>query len=214
MARVRQLDAQHATHRAQKRIKPGRTVGAQVTDNRLFHASNDELQIDADLRWEASTKVTDIAATRHPCELDRDNDTCTHPDHDRDAEWAKEALDCLDLPGHEFTAARKPPRSAAAAAASRPRLSRTTTLTPVDMTWHDRARCRGEDLTLFFGVDGERRPERELREHHAKQICGDCFFQTRCLDQNIDEKNGVFGGTTAEERKAERRRRQRRKRAA
>ena len=27
--------------------------------------------------------------------------------------------------------------------------------------WQDAAACRGEDLVLFFGPDGERQPERE-----------------------------------------------------
>lgn len=218
MGRVRQLDAQHATHRAQKRIKPGRRVGAQVTDHHIFNAPQDEFAVSANERWEAALKVTDKAASGHPCELDPFNGVivCRHPDHERDADWARTALDVLALPGDEFTTKPAPARSAAAAAASRPRLSRTTrtTLTRLDVSWHDRARCRGEDLTLFFGTDGERRPERELREHHAKQICGDCFFRAQCLDQNIDEKDGVFGGTTADERQAERRRRMRRKRTA
>lgn len=214
MARVHQLDAQHATHRAQKQIKPGRRVGTQITDNRLFHASGAEFQVDRDLRWKASLKITDRAVSGHPCELDPAAGVteCQHPDHDRDAEWAKEALDVLGLPGEDLTPVEDwqpdPPP-----VRQRARLSRSA-VTRLDVTWHDRARCRGEALNLFFGGEGERRPERELREHRAKQVCGDCFFQARCLDQNIDEKSGVFGGTTPEERKIVRRRRMRRKRAA
>jgi len=34
--------------------------------------------------------------------------------------------------------------------------------------WQDAAACRGEDLLLFFGPDGERQPEREIRERKAK----------------------------------------------
>ncbi|HLI41110.1 MAG TPA: WhiB family transcriptional regulator, partial [Streptosporangiaceae bacterium] len=37
--------------------------------------------------------------------------------------------------------------------------------------WQDAAACRGEDLLLFFGPDGERQPEREIRERKAKEIC-------------------------------------------
>ena len=34
-------------------------------------------------------------------------------------------------------------------------------------------RARGEDLLLFFGPDGERQPEREIRERKAKEVCAD-----------------------------------------
>ena len=34
--------------------------------------------------------------------------------------------------------------------------------------WQDAAACRGEDLMLFFGPDGERQPERDIRERKAK----------------------------------------------
>ena len=36
--------------------------------------------------------------------------------------------------------------------------------------WQDAAACRGEDLMLFFGPDGERQPERDIRERKAKQV--------------------------------------------
>ena len=34
--------------------------------------------------------------------------------------------------------------------------------------WQDAGLCRGKDIVLFFGPDGERQPEREVRERKAK----------------------------------------------
>lgn len=78
--------------------------------------------------------------------------------------------------------------------------------------WHDQAACLGEDLVLFFGPDGERQPEREVRERKAKAICERCPVRAECLDYalNRPEKYGLWSGLNAEERNVERRRRQRR----
>lgn len=80
-----------------------------------------------------------------------------------------------------------------------------------DWTWQDDAQCRGEDLMLFFGPDGERQPEREARERKAKEICAQCSVRTTCLDYAIatPEKYGVYGGLNEDERATERRRRMR-----
>ena len=40
--------------------------------------------------------------------------------------------------------------------------------------WQDAAACRGTDVVLFFGPDGERQPEREIRERKAKAMCASC----------------------------------------
>ncbi|MBB4931798.1 WhiB family redox-sensing transcriptional regulator [Lipingzhangella halophila] len=81
-----------------------------------------------------------------------------------------------------------------------------------DWTWQDDAQCRGEDLTLFFGPDGERQPEREARELKAKEICSQCPVRTLCRDDAIARKDlwGVRGGLAPEELTAERKRRMRR----
>ena len=42
--------------------------------------------------------------------------------------------------------------------------------------WQDAAACKGEDLLLFFGPDGERQPEREIRERKAKGVCAVCWI--------------------------------------
>ncbi len=82
--------------------------------------------------------------------------------------------------------------------------------------WQDSAACRGEALSLFFGPDGERQPEREIRERKAKAICAQCPVRQECLDYAVSkpEKYGVWGGLNEDERAAERRRRLRRARAA
>jgi len=40
--------------------------------------------------------------------------------------------------------------------------------------WQDAAACRGKEVVLFFGPDGERQPEREIRERKAKAVCAAC----------------------------------------
>src|ERR1039457_5823411 len=82
--------------------------------------------------------------------------------------------------------------------------------------WQDAAACRGEDLLLFFGPDGERQPEREIRERKAKGVCAACPVRLECLNYAVSrpEKYGTWGGLNEDERSAERRRRMRRGNAA
>lgn len=82
--------------------------------------------------------------------------------------------------------------------------------------WQDNARCRGEDLLLFFGPDGERQRDREARERQAKQVCMGCSARIDCLNAAIgrNEKAGTWGGLNPEELALERRRRMRRVNAA
>ncbi|MGS2645915.1 WhiB family transcriptional regulator [Streptosporangium sp. G12] len=65
---------------------------------------------------------------------------------------------------------------------------------------------------LFFGPDGERQPERDLRERKAKAICAQCLVRSECLDYALSrpEKYGTYGGLNEDERASERRRRMRR----
>ncbi|MGW4406563.1 WhiB family transcriptional regulator [Nonomuraea sp. NPDC004702] len=78
-------------------------------------------------------------------------------------------------------------------------------------SWQERARCRGEDLVLFFGPEGERQPERDVREWKAMLLCRSCPVRTACLNYALDlpEKYGVWGGLSEEERATQRRRRMR-----
>ena len=82
--------------------------------------------------------------------------------------------------------------------------------------WQNDAACRGESTELFFGRDGERLPERAIREEKAKQLCRGCPVRTECLDYAVSrpEKYGTYGGLNEDERAAERRRRMRRAAAA
>lgn len=84
-------------------------------------------------------------------------------------------------------------------------------MTAPSWAWQDDANCRGEDLVLFFGPDGERQPERDVRERKAKAICSGCPVRNACLNYALErpEKYGTWGGLNEDERASERRRRQR-----
>ncbi|MFI7448144.1 WhiB family transcriptional regulator [Nonomuraea sp. NPDC049714] len=77
--------------------------------------------------------------------------------------------------------------------------------------WQNSASCRGEDLVLFFGPDGERQPERDVRERKAKAICAGCPVRSECLEFSLShpERAGLWGGLNEDERVSARRRRQR-----
>jgi len=76
------------------------------------------------------------------------------------------------------------------------------------VSWQDRAACRGMDVSLFVGPDGERRPEREAREAKAKAVCASCPVRAQCLDYALGKsiKHGIWGGLNEEERARVRRR--------
>lgn len=79
-------------------------------------------------------------------------------------------------------------------------------------SWMQDAACRGEDLVLFFGPDGERPPQKDIREREAKAICAQCPARNECVDYALSrpEKYGTWGGLNEDERASERRRRMRR----
>jgi WhiB family redox-sensing transcriptional regulator len=85
----------------------------------------------------------------------------------------------------------------------------------LDVSWQDRAACRDMDV-LFFGPDGEPRPEREIREAEAKKVCVSCPVRRQCLDYALGNsiKHGIWGGLDQEERARERRRRASHRKAA
>lgn len=75
-------------------------------------------------------------------------------------------------------------------------------------SWQDDVNCQGEDLLLFFGPEGERQPERDVRERRAKAVCAGCPARAACLDYAIESRaTGVWGGQNEDDRKRERRRR-------
>lgn len=79
---------------------------------------------------------------------------------------------------------------------------------PID--WRYQAACRGKD-TLFFAPEGERAPDRMIREAKAKALCSDCWVRTDCLLYALSspEKHGTWGGLNEEERQAKKRNQQR-----
>jgi WhiB family transcriptional regulator, redox-sensing transcriptional regulator len=94
---------------------------------------------------------------------------------------------------------------------------RQATLAPrPNWAWQDQAACRGKEVVLFFGPDGERQPERDIRERKAKAVCAACPVRAECLSYAVarPEKYGTWGGLNEEERSSERRRRMRRANAA
>ncbi len=62
--------------------------------------------------------------------------------------------------------------------------------------------CEGMDPALFFGRDGERQDEREIREREARTVCAGCPVRDRCLETALaaPEKHGVWGGLNEDER--------------
>jgi WhiB family redox-sensing transcriptional regulator len=85
-------------------------------------------------------------------------------------------------------------------------------MTAPDWKRQDDALCKGESLVLFFGVSGERQPERDVRERKAKAICAQCPVRAACLEYALSqpERFGTWGGLNEDERAAGRRRRMRR----
>jgi WhiB family redox-sensing transcriptional regulator len=77
------------------------------------------------------------------------------------------------------------------------------------MSTGSRAVCRDAGvMMLFFGPDGERSAEREIRERKAKAICAVCPIRAECLEYALRHpaRYGIWGGLSAEELAAERRR--------
>jgi WhiB family redox-sensing transcriptional regulator len=91
--------------------------------------------------------------------------------------------------------------------------TKRTVLPRLNWGWQDAAACKGEDLLLFFGPEGERQPERDVREVKANAICASCPVRLECLNFAVDrpEKYGTWGGLDPDARSAERRRRLRRR---
>ena len=73
--------------------------------------------------------------------------------------------------------------------------------------WEAFAACRGRDLSLFF-------PEPSISVEPGKRICRGCPVRQACLVAGLDEKHGIWGGLTRNERSALRRRKAKRAQAA
>jgi WhiB family redox-sensing transcriptional regulator len=75
----------------------------------------------------------------------------------------------------------------------------------IDTTWRTHAKCRFENLDMFFpaGTTGAAVEEMEA----AKAICKGCQVRDRCLRFALEtnQEDGIWGGTTEAERRKLRR---------
>ncbi len=77
--------------------------------------------------------------------------------------------------------------------------------------WHDRAACR-KAPELYYDPEGEKPRQKAVRERQARRICEGCPVLLDCLADALErnERYGIRGGKTEEERREMRRRIQRR----
>jgi WhiB family transcriptional regulator, redox-sensing transcriptional regulator len=69
--------------------------------------------------------------------------------------------------------------------------------------WQKAAACRGEARVDFYPPFGrERKRDRVQREQRAKAVCSTCPVTSSCLEaaMRADERHGVWGGLTFDER--------------
>lgn len=71
-----------------------------------------------------------------------------------------------------------------------------------DPTWPMWAECQGADPSVFFGPDDKLPMSRDQVET-AREFCHRCPVQADCLVESFqsDERFGIWGGLTFEERK-------------
>ncbi|MET9353145.1 WhiB family transcriptional regulator [Streptomyces sp. NPDC006617] len=84
------------------------------------------------------------------------------------------------------------------------------------MDWRERAICLGTDPDLFFPIGDSTSGPTLLQIHEAKAVCRRCPVRQQCLDWALetDAVEGIWGGTTEQERRASKRRLVRRSRNA
>lgn len=80
------------------------------------------------------------------------------------------------------------------------------------MGWMSHGACRQADPELFFPIAAVAGPATRQVEA-AKAVCGSCAVRANCLSYAFLEfmPEGIWGGTTLDERRAERRRPSRRR---
>ena len=86
--------------------------------------------------------------------------------------------------------------------------ARSARVAPDLGSWRAQAACQLGDHELSFPPE-EEQGEYRLRVSLAKRICASCPVQRQCADYALaaDERYGVWGGLTAEERARQVRRR-------
>jgi WhiB family redox-sensing transcriptional regulator len=72
------------------------------------------------------------------------------------------------------------------------------------LSWMSRAACRQSDPELFFPIAAVTGPVARQVEA-AKAVCGRCAVRADCLSYSLEAMpEGIWGGTTPEERRAAR----------
>ena len=80
-------------------------------------------------------------------------------------------------------------------------------MTPVkrlNVMWRESGACRdGAGVDFYPPMRTERKHERLARERRAKMVCASCPVRVECLDHAIafDERYGIWGGLTQDERR-------------
>ena len=69
-------------------------------------------------------------------------------------------------------------------------------------TWRDEASCRGLDISIFFPDEGD-----AAGIARAKDVCASCPVQDMCAAYAVEQNQteGIWGGTTRQERRKLRR---------
>jgi len=81
------------------------------------------------------------------------------------------------------------------------------------VSWMSRGACRQADPELFFPIAVTGPAARQAEA--AKAVCGPCAVRANCLSNALEAMpEGIWGGTTLEERRAARRRPSRRRASA
>jgi WhiB family transcriptional regulator, redox-sensing transcriptional regulator len=88
------------------------------------------------------------------------------------------------------------------------------TATESAMNWRSSAACLSADPDLFFPISSTGPAENQIAR--AKMVCAGCRVRRECLEFALthDQTQGIWGGTTPEDRQRDRRRRRRRAAAA
>ncbi|MEU6305566.1 WhiB family transcriptional regulator [Streptomyces chartreusis] len=72
------------------------------------------------------------------------------------------------------------------------------------MEWRERASCQAEDPDLFFPVGNSASGPTLIQTDEAKAVCRRCPVREQCLAWALDAgpMDGIWGGTTEQERQA------------
>jgi WhiB family transcriptional regulator, redox-sensing transcriptional regulator len=78
-----------------------------------------------------------------------------------------------------------------------------TLVKPSNVMWREFGACRERGVDFYPPMHTERKHERLARERRAKQVCAGCPVRRECLEYAVavDERYGVWGGLTHDERR-------------